>query len=239
MSSLYWIRALLSILWQVITSTNAELLLKIEPWKTNFSQILIKIPIFSFKKIHLEMPSAKRSPFVHAWWYHQMETFSALLALCVRGIPRSPVNSPHKGQWHRALMFSLISAFTNGWVNNWDAGDLRRHHAHYDVTVMASMCSLAACISCKYQCSWYQVIHASSCWPKLCTIIPLSLVYYRDHISHTHTYIYIILLCRLKNLHTSSPGLTSAAYIYFRTLLTYLPLVPHICISKLGQHWLR
>ena len=38
------------------------------------------------------------------WWRHQMETFSALLAL-VRGIHRSPVNSPHKGQWRGALMF--------------------------------------------------------------------------------------------------------------------------------------
>ena len=28
----------------------------------------------------------------------------------VRGIHRSPVNSPHKGQWRRALMFSLIFA---------------------------------------------------------------------------------------------------------------------------------
>ena len=33
-------------------------------------------------------------------------------------------------------MFSLISAWTNGWVNNRDAGDLRRHRVHYDVTVM-------------------------------------------------------------------------------------------------------
>ena len=53
----------------------------------------------------------------------------------VRGIHRSPVNSPHKGQWRGALMFSLIFAWTNGWVNNGDAGDLRRHRAHYDVTV--------------------------------------------------------------------------------------------------------
>ena len=54
----------------------------------------------------------------------------------VRGIHRSPVNSPHKGQWRRALMFSLICAWTNGWVNNWDAGDLRPDHTHYDITVM-------------------------------------------------------------------------------------------------------
>ena len=31
--------------------------------------------------------------------------------LFVRGIHRWPVNSPHKGQWHGALMFSLICAW--------------------------------------------------------------------------------------------------------------------------------
>ena len=61
-----------------------------------------------------------------------METFSALLAF-VRGIHRSPVNSPHKGQWREALMFSLICAWINGWVNDREAGDLRRHRALYDV----------------------------------------------------------------------------------------------------------
>ena len=54
----------------------------------------------------------------------------------VRGIHRSPVNSPHKGQWRGALMFSLICVLINGWVNNREAGDLRRHRAHYDVIVM-------------------------------------------------------------------------------------------------------
>ena len=69
------------------------------------------------------------------WWRHQMETFSALLAIC-RGIHRSPVNSPHKGQWRGTLVFSMICAWTNGWVNTRDAGDYTRHRAHYDVTVM-------------------------------------------------------------------------------------------------------
>ena len=53
----------------------------------------------------------------------------------VRGIHRSPVNSPHKCQWRGALMFALVCAWINGWVNNREAGDLRRHRAHYDVTV--------------------------------------------------------------------------------------------------------
>ena len=46
-----------------------------------------------------------------------------------------PVNSPHKGQWREALMFSLICAWTNSWLNNRVAGVLRRHRAHYDVNV--------------------------------------------------------------------------------------------------------
>ena len=54
----------------------------------------------------------------------------------VREIHWSPVNSPHKGQWRGALMSSLICSWINGWVNNGDAGDLRRHRTHYDVTVI-------------------------------------------------------------------------------------------------------
>ena len=52
---------------------------------------------------------------------------------------RWPVNSPHKGQWRGTLVFSLICAWINGWVNNREAGDLRRHRAHYDVIVMSIM----------------------------------------------------------------------------------------------------
>ena len=63
------------------------------------------------------------------WWRHQMEIFSALLAI-------SAVNSAHKGQWRRALMFSLICTRINGWVNTGEAGDLRHNRAHYDVIVM-------------------------------------------------------------------------------------------------------
>ena len=47
-----------------------------------------------------------------------------------------PLNSPHKGQWRGALMFSLICVWINGWVNNREVGDLRRHRGHYDVNVM-------------------------------------------------------------------------------------------------------
>ena len=56
----------------------------------------------------------------------------------VRGIHRSPVNFPHKGQWRGALMFSLICDLTKGRINNRDPGDLGRHRAHHDVIVMPS-----------------------------------------------------------------------------------------------------
>ena len=79
----------------------------------------------------------------HQWWnleaYHddviKWKHFPRYWPF-VRGIHRSPVNSPNKGQWRGALMFSLICARINGWVNNGEAGDLRRHRSHNDVIVM-------------------------------------------------------------------------------------------------------
>ena len=70
-----------------------------------------------------------------------------------------PVNSPHKGQWRGALMFSLICVWINGWVNNGEAGDLRRHRSHYDVNVMW--------ISLGHQDRYPKgnlIIAVSSCW---------------------------------------------------------------------------
>ena len=58
-----------------------------------------------------------------------MEAFSALLVFSAGSLVTG-----HRGQWRGALMFSLI--LTNGWVNNREAGDLRRHRAYHDVTVM-------------------------------------------------------------------------------------------------------
>ena len=79
-----------------------------------------------------------RDPYKNAWWRHEMETLSAKLALCAGNSP-VPVNSPHKAQWRGALMFSLICVWINGWVNNREAGDWRRHRGHYDVNVMSAV----------------------------------------------------------------------------------------------------
>ena len=47
---------------QAFIWTNAGILL-IGPWGTNFSEILMGIQTFSFKKMHLKMSSAKWRPF--------------------------------------------------------------------------------------------------------------------------------------------------------------------------------
>ena len=64
------------------------------------------------------------------WWRHQMELF-----FCVTGLLCGEFTDY---RWRGALMFSLICARINGWENNGDAGDLRRHLAYYDIIVMRS-----------------------------------------------------------------------------------------------------
>ena len=75
----------------------------------------------------------------------------------VRGIHRSPVNSPHKGQWRGAVMFFFICVWINGWVNNREAGDLRRNRVHYDGSVMNEINDIWANSVNKYPQRKYQL----------------------------------------------------------------------------------
>ena len=70
------------------------------------------------------------------WWRHDMETFSALLAICAGNLPVTDEFPSQRPVTRGALIFSLINVWTNGCVNNRDAGDLRRHRAYYDVNIM-------------------------------------------------------------------------------------------------------
>ena len=111
--------------------------------------------------------------YLSTWWRHQMETFSALVAICAGN---SPVTGefPHKGQWRGALMFSLMCAWINGWVNNREAGDLRRHRAHYGIRVMINLtvpsvilCDWVSTIEVTPKIKWnidrYQIAAKSDC----------------------------------------------------------------------------
>ena len=72
---------------------------------------------------------------VNPWWRHQMETFSTLLALCAGNSP-VPGEFPSQRPVTQSFDVFLICAWINDRVNNRNAGDLRRHNAYYDVTVM-------------------------------------------------------------------------------------------------------
>ena len=67
-----------------------------------------------------------------------MKVFSVLLALCAGN---SPVTGEFPAQGPVAQSFDVFfwsAPWINDWVNNHEAGDLRCHIAHYDVTVMVN-----------------------------------------------------------------------------------------------------
>ena len=68
------------------------------------------------------------------WWRHQVEKFSTLLALCEEN---SPVTSEFSSQKPVTQSFDVFfDLHLNCWEHNRNAGDSRRHRAHYDVTEM-------------------------------------------------------------------------------------------------------
>ena len=69
------------------------------------------------------------------WWRHQMETFSALLAICA-GNSLVTGEFPTQRPVTRGFVVFFICGWINGWVNSGEAGNMRRHRAHYDVIAM-------------------------------------------------------------------------------------------------------
>ena len=92
--------------------------------------------------VHLEIFLLVETYYIHekavqkyTWWRHQMERFSALLALCA-GNSAVTDKFPAQRPVTRSFDGWLICAWINGWVNNRETGDLRRNRGHYDVTIM-------------------------------------------------------------------------------------------------------
>ena len=140
-------------------------------WFTDITEYFIVPPVGKFWNIWIKLHkvdhpmtsnTGKNEPCSYCtWWRHQIETFPRYWPF-VRGIHYFPVNSSHKGQWRGALMFSWICVWINGWVNNREAGDLRRYRAHYGVTVMTS---------CIYLFNWLETITLKTKYCKTCTFI--------------------------------------------------------------------
>ena len=91
------------------------------------------ISILVRRHLYIEAaPWIHRSHSMPPWWRHQMETFSALLAICAGNSP-VPGDFPHKGQWRGVLLFSdlrlnkRLSKQSWGWVFETISRPLWRH----------------------------------------------------------------------------------------------------------------
>ena len=164
------------------------------------------------------------------WWRHQMET----------------LNFSHKSQWRGAFMISLICAWTNGWVNNRDAGDLRRYRVHCDITVM-HFCEYILRIA--FQLILYQELKSETCFIMWCYCVhflPLTLWCLIAHLYVPVKWAIIssdsgLLRVRFQAITRINVSSLSNTNFSFRDsiCLTHRPLVPHICVSELDQHWFR
>ena len=120
----------------------------------------------------------------------------------VQWIHWSPVYSRHKGQWGGALIFSLICAGINGWVNNGEAGNLRRHCAHYYVTVI-ELC-------------WY--VCCRRVWPD--TIMRISKWLENYHQRLVHSLAYNCSKIAMYDSNDHDPMISCFSTVSFRTLFT-------------------
>ena len=94
--------------------------------------------LYSISQVHLPFiwyMSLNTRAWQNSWWRQQMETFFALLAICAGNLPVTgefPAQTPVT----RSFDVFFYLRVNKGWVKNREAGDLRRHCAHYGVIVM-------------------------------------------------------------------------------------------------------
>ena len=103
------------------------------------------------------------------WWRHQIETFSALLVLCVGN---SPVTGEFPSQSPKPRSFDVFFdlRLNKRWINFREAGDLRRHRPHYDTPVMTVSLLLRILLRILLK----EMFCVNQCWPlyDICHTIP-------------------------------------------------------------------
>ena len=125
----------------------------------------VKTDMFSLKKLLVkllstESPCQSRGQLIKpmAMVHYSMMTSSNGDIFCVGNLPVIG-DFPSQRPVTQSFDFSLIYVWTNSWVNHRDAGDLRCHCIHYDVTVM---------LACKWEWHSLSSIHHNAshrqCW---------------------------------------------------------------------------
>ena len=154
----------------------------------------------------------------------------------VREIHRSPVNFPHKGQWRGALIFSLIYAWINDWVNNHEAGDLRRQHGHYDVIVMQLLPvgkGVTVSGSALFCACWTWTLEHNMCFPQqTCWPAPKCNLYVGQHFSFWFNFVPFLAIETYVKYHGTIGTLRAASYLFVLNLsplgFRHLPCCPQL-----------
>ena len=117
----------------------------------------------NFLSMRFSPPREQRpSDDIDSWHFMKWKHFPHYLPF-VRGIHWSPTDSPHKGQWCGALMFSLMCVWTNDWANNRDAGDLW-HHCNVDIDPPWKCCINASLMPRQWSLLSGPPQNVMSCW---------------------------------------------------------------------------
>ena len=91
-----------------------------------FVRLMNKVVWIQLKIHHIE---------IDTWWRHQMETYSASLALCAGNSP-APDEFPAKRPVTQSFDVFFDLRPNRRLSKRGEAGDMKRHRAHYDVIVM-------------------------------------------------------------------------------------------------------
>ena len=109
-------------------------LIAIYPCDFNQVCFLDQLPYTRWKTMHFKN-YVHRLSFLVAWWRHQMETLSPLLAFCAGNLPITGEFLSQRPVTRSSDVFFDLR-LNKGLSKQWWGWDSRRHRAHYDVTVM-------------------------------------------------------------------------------------------------------
>ena len=104
-------------------------------WRQQLSDGSIYIYIYCINLLIFLFLQFRQLSMVLWLWHQSIPQINAGIML-IAPLWTGPGEFPTQRPVTRSFMFSLICVWINRWINNREAGDLIRYHAHYDVIVM-------------------------------------------------------------------------------------------------------
>ena len=162
--------------------------------RREYSESTRSLPWLLMPWVVMSISHQQEQHWLCTWWPIKWKYFPRCWSFV-----RSPMNSPHKGQWRGTLMFSLICTWIHGWINNHEAGELRCHRTDYDVTVMKMHSPISSIVSVFNNLHQYNDENSFSLFftfpIKISTHVGLNVMITPDYVSH-----YPLLKCWSLNI---------------------------------------